>query len=135
MAPVEYSTELVQSVERLNVFFHIHHLNEDIMNNVGRLMDKLKENPEQTMAPEALFVWLQRMGDNTQTIDALMHIAQNEFTGPEASEWLESHSDQEAIEMRDGIESPILSKMMGILTETGEERTQRILLEILNVHE
>lgn len=131
---MEYTPELVKSVERLNIFFHVHHCNEMILNNVGKLIDRLKEQPDTTMSPEALLTWLTYMGDNSQTIDALMHIAQEEFVG-EATEWVREHSEEECLAMREGIESPIMDKMMRILEETTEERTQRLLLEMLNIHE
>lgn len=128
------SPEFIASLEKLNLFYHVHELNKEMMKNIGILLEKIEAPEVEAVAVDFITQWLNAMGDRTQSVDALMHILQDSHTG-EAKVWLESASDAEQIHMRDSINTPILDKMDKILNETVEERTQRILLEMLNIHD
>lgn len=130
----EYSAEFITSVEKLNLFYHIHSTNAEVMKNAGVLMDKLDDPKVEAVSVDFMREWLAAMADRTQTIDALMHICQDNFIG-EAKDWLENSSSEEQIKMRDSIMTPILGQMEEILTESAEERTQRILIEMLHIHD
>lgn len=130
----KFDDEMIESYERLNLFFHVHHANEEVLSNTIALTEELKENPGKTMHPEMLIDWLSAAGFVFQTIDALMHILQREHVGP-ALEMARKLSDEDKIYIRDNFKSPGIDKMLEILTETEEERTQRMLLEHLGIHE
>ena len=130
----EITPEFINSVERLNIFYHIHHCNAQILSQISMACSVLEKNPDQTLAREALQDLLGSIGDFSQSVDGLMHICQKEVTGP-AQDWINEASPEEQIEMRDNVNTPILDKMVAILSETEEERTQRILLEHLGIHE
>ena len=130
----EVTPEFIASIEKLNLFYHIHAVNAEMLKNVGILVEKLDAPDVEAVSVDFMQAWLAAMGDRTQTIDALLHICQDHHTG-EAAEWLENSTSEQQIEMRDSINTPVLAKMEQILNETEEERTQRILLEHLGIHD
>lgn len=129
-----FTPEMIESYERLNLFFHVHHCNQEMLTNTLDIVEKLQTNPGTTLSPEMLVDWLSAAGFVFQTIDALMHLLQREHVGP-ALEMAKSLSDEDKMYIRDNFKSPGLDKMLEILTETEETRTQRMLLEHLNIHE
>jgi hypothetical protein len=132
----ELTSEFVSSLERMNMFHFVHNENKELLTAIAHLYTSLEENPDVMITSEALRGWLDQAGDHSQTVDALMHIAQREMIG-EARTWLDNASEEEQKEMRDreDTQTSVIKQMTSILFETSEERTQRILLEHLDIHE
>lgn len=128
------SPQMVESFERLNLYFHVHKANEDILNNAIQLVENLNKEPGTTLSPEHLIAWVESVGYVCQTVDALMHILQRGHTGP-AYEFSRTLTDEQKMFIRDNLHTPTLDKMLAILSEDEETRTQRMLLEHLGIHE
>jgi hypothetical protein len=131
----ELTQDFIGSLERMNMFFYVHNENKELLMAVAELYEKLEKNPEAMVSSQALRNWLDRAEDHTQTVDALMHIAQRHMIG-EARVWLDAASEEEQKDMqrREETQTPVIKQMTEILLETSEERTQRILLEHLGMH-
>lgn len=130
----KFDSAMIESFERLNLFFHVHNCNKEMLNNTLDLVENLREHEGQTLAPHHLIDWLEAAGFVFQTVDALMHILQSEHVGP-ALDMAHTLTEEDKIYIRDHLHSPILDKMMEILNEDEETRTQRLLLEHLGIHE
>lgn len=130
----KFSPEFVESYERMNLFFHVHHANEELLTNVISIRESLQQNEGQTLSPEFLMDWLDTAGFVMQTVDALMHILQRKHVGP-AIEFTKKLSDEQKMHIRDNMQSEGLTEMLAILNEDEETRTQRMLLEHLGIHD
>lgn len=130
----KFTPEMIESFERLNLFWHVHHMNEQILDVVMNLVDSLREHPGQTLTNETLVEFASTVGYQNQSIDALMHILQKKHVG-EALEYAKNLTDEEKIYIRDNLHTEDLNTMLEVLTESEEERTQRMLLEHLHLHD
>lgn len=130
----KFSPEFIESFERLNLYFHVHHANEELLNNTLSMHEALEQNEGQTLSPEFLMDWFSTAGFVMQTVDALMHILQRKHVGP-AYEFAKKLTDEQRMFIRDNVHSDGLTEMLAILNEDEETRTQRMLLEHLGIHE
>lgn len=130
----KFDPQMIESFERLNLFFHVHRANQEMLDSAIALVESLGNHPGKTLSNEMLSDWLEGLGYACQTVDALMHLLQKKHVGP-ALAMAKELTDEDKIYIRDNLHTEDLNEMMNILTETSEERTQRMLLEHLHVHD
>ena len=127
--------DVFESALRLNLIWQIHNENKDNMKLVGDVAQAIDGDPEITMTPEALRELLNHIADTQNTIDALLHICREYFC-KEADEIAVKLTDEESLAFREKVrETEPWQRMQSIVAETAEERTQRLLLEMLGIHE
>ena len=133
---MDISKELTSSIERLNILWHVHNENKNIMENCQTLYEMLEKNPGQTLHPDQLIEFLSVAVDKMQTIDGILHVARKHFC-KEAEDFAANTPEETAIAIREKIteESEPMKQMLAIMSETEEERVQRFLMEMLDLHE